>query len=270
MSKTIKVLTVTDLHQVRTLYEQLGKAVDTHRPDIVALVGDFLDLGRSGSDQLRISECAEFLSRLPCQEVVFTRGNHEGDNWWEFFTAWKRTGRTLNALHASTFVFGPLVLVGFPCLLGDDTNYVASTRDGEEGEFYPGDMSAEPGEWMPELLREHGPAARALWLMHEPPSGTPLSRAGTPVEGNPEWVQAIESYSPWLTISGHDHRTPRRTGLWHHRLRRTVCVNVGQTDSGPLHYCVIEADFEKSTPCLPSRMRVFARPRMEALPLPIV
>ena len=44
---------------------------------------------------------------------AFTLGNHEGDNWWEFFTAWQQTGRKLNALNASTFVHGPLVIVGF-------------------------------------------------------------------------------------------------------------------------------------------------------------
>jgi hypothetical protein len=35
---------------------------------------------------------------------------------------------------------------------------------------------------------------------------------------------------------------------------------VGQTDSGPLHYCVIEAEFPESHNCLPSRLKVTAYP----------
>jgi len=34
------------------------------------------------------------------------------------------TGRRLNALHGEVFVHGPMVLVGFPCLLGDETSYL--------------------------------------------------------------------------------------------------------------------------------------------------
>ena len=52
MSQTIKILTVTDLHRVRALYEQLARAVESHQPDIVALVGDFLDAGGDHPDQL--------------------------------------------------------------------------------------------------------------------------------------------------------------------------------------------------------------------------
>jgi len=45
-------------------------------------------------------------------------------------------------------------------------------------------------------------------------------------------------------------------------------VNVGQTDNGPLHYCVIEAEFESALPSLPSRMQVTAYPWQETIILP--
>ena len=101
MNRTVKVLTVTDLHRVRSLYELLGKAVASQQPDIVALVGDFLDAGGEHADQFSTAECAAFLGSLACKEVVFVRGNHEDSNWWEFLAAWPATGRPLHALDRS-------------------------------------------------------------------------------------------------------------------------------------------------------------------------
>lgn len=265
MSRTLKVLTVTDLHQVRSLYELLGKTVASHQPDIVALVGDFLDGVGGHADQLGTAECAAFLGRLPCKEVVFVRGNHEDSNWWEFLAAWQATGRPLHALHSSVFVHGPLVMVGFPCLMGDETAFVESLSNGVVRRE---DCEEDPLAWLPKVLLPHGAASRTLWLMHEPPAGTPLSKAGSAVGGNQEWGTAIEQYSPWLTISGHDHVTPRKSKRWHHRIGRTVTVNAGQTDSGPLHYCVIETEFAKATPSLPVRVRVEAWPYREVIALP--
>ena len=101
--------------------------------------------------------------------------------------------------------------------------------------------------------------------MHEPPARTPLSAPNSPVAGNSDWNRAIERFSPLLTISGHDHLTPLKTGIWHHRLGSKVCVNVGQTDAGPLHYTFIEAEFPGDSPSLPSKMRVTAYPAGESV-----
>ena len=261
----VKILTVTDLHQVRSLYEQLAQAVESHVPDVVALVGDFLDAGDTQPNQLKTAECAAFLAGLPCKDLVFVRGNHEDSNWWEFFTAWQETGRPLNALHGSAYVHGPLVLVGFPCLMGDETAFVESLSSADNAIRV---LNADPLNWLPDVLLPHGPAARTLWLMHEPPAGTPLSKAGSVVEGNQEWVTAIEHYSPWLTVSGHDHITPRKATRWHHRLGWTVCVNAGQSASKPLHSCLITAQFTNRKPSLPHRITVHAWPFGDSLELP--
>jgi hypothetical protein len=57
-------------------------------------------------------------------------------------------------------------------------------------------LACDPNEWLPELILPAGRAARTIWLMHEPPSGTPLSKRGSVVEGNPESVQDIKRFSP--------------------------------------------------------------------------
>jgi hypothetical protein len=41
----VTVLTAADLHQSRQLYQDLRDAVEKHRPEVVALVGDFLHVG---------------------------------------------------------------------------------------------------------------------------------------------------------------------------------------------------------------------------------
>jgi Icc-related predicted phosphoesterase len=97
--------------------------------------------------------------------------------------------------------------------------------------------------------------------MHEPPTGSPLAAKGDgPMSGNAEWNEAIEKFSPWLTISGHDHDSPIRNGRWHRKIGQTLCVNVGQPNSGPLHYSLVEAEFVKATDAMPSALRVTAVP----------
>jgi len=130
VSLAMRVLTVADLHQRRALYEQLAAAVALHKPDVVALVGDFLDgwvPPPAGVDLISAIDAALALAALPC-EVVLIRGNHETEtNWPDFELAWRATGRPLHALHGSAVNVGGLEIVGFPCWTGNDSAY-AETR----------------------------------------------------------------------------------------------------------------------------------------------
>ena len=192
---------------------------------------------------------------MPVPEIVFVRGNHEDFAWFEFQDAWARTSRKLVALHGEALTVGPALIVGFPCLMGDETAYV-----GERAR-----LPARASGWLSHLLQKHGPSIRTLWLMHEPPSGTPLSQPNSPVAGNREWRTAIERFRPILTISGHDHDMPIRNGKWYHRIGSTTCVNTGQKEVGPLHYCLVEAEFADDAPGLPVRMSVTAHPWHETV-----
>ena len=258
MTTKLKILVVTDLHAAKALYQELGRVVKLERPDVVALGGDFLDAALERSGRLSPGECAGVLSKLACQDGVFVRGNHEDYGWWEFAAAWDETGRGLNALHGEVFVKGPLAVLGFPCSMGDETAYLGVR------ESLPTDMDG----WLPGVVRANGVAARTLWLMHEPPANTPLAQPAGPVMGNVQWNEAIDRFSPWLTVSGHDHRSPGINKRWYCRLGQTVCVNVGQTDGGPLHYCVIEGEFPGSQPCLPFRLTVTAYTWKRSITLP--
>ena len=246
---TVKVLTAADLHLKRSLYAELRTAVEKHRPAVVCLAGDFLDARnqRPSNERLTPTAAALDLAALPC-EVVFSRGNHEiFENWLEFKAAWDTTGRTLHAPHYSAVKVGQLVIVGFPCCFGDAEAFAAGREP----------VSYEPEVWMSRLLRETGPAGRGLWLMHEPPS-TELADAEA---CDPDWFNLIELYQPALTISGHDHSTPLRTGRWQTKLGGTVAVNTGQrvtpgkAPAGPLIYCVAEFEFPNGRPRLASPVK---------------
>lgn len=246
----MKILTVTDIHQSKVLYDQLAVAVRIHTPDVVALIGDFLDGADDRHLPLTKVECAVRLSTLPCREVLLISGNHEGGGWPVFAAAWRKTGRPLRSLHAEAFTLGPMVVVGFPCLMADDYCFI------EGREEVPRDV----GRWFTPIAKTYGPASRFLWLMHEPPTGTSLSKATGVLAGNIAWTAAIERFTPMLCVFGHDHETPLHQNRWHEKLLQTQCVNLGQKLDGPLHCCVIEAIFQRPTPSLPTSITVTAYP----------
>lgn len=260
---TVRVLTVSDLHQSRMHFQNLERAVAEHCPDILAVVGDVLDaLSFDERRQFTTNDCAGFLTALPVSEILFVRGNHEDANWSEFVGSWPHEHRPLAALYGTSASLGSsrAKVIGFPCLTGSEFSWCAHF-DAHNGRMIwtPSEICEElPPEheaWLPRLLQQTGPAGRALWLLHEPPVRSPLACADL---HNPEWRRAIQRYQPLLTISGHDHITPLRTGQWYTTVGNTVCVNVGQSDTD-LHYCVLDFESVEADP-LPRRITVEAFP----------
>jgi Icc-related predicted phosphoesterase len=162
--------------------------------------------------------------------VLFVRGNHEDENWFEFRDAWKSLHKaTPLRLNGSFAEIGSVGVIGFPCAMGQEEAF-------SEGEPLGGEHC---GFWLPHLLEDHGEAARQLWVMHEPPTGTRLSAAGSVVEGHPWWRDAIEEHQPRLVVCGHDHGTSIRNGVWQDQIGRTTVINVGQNMDGPLHATLV-------------------------------
>jgi Icc-related predicted phosphoesterase len=263
MKKTVRALTVADLHQSSKLYRLLGSAVSQHQPDVVAIVGDCLDFGDGQHhDRFSIQECAAWLSSLPVKHMVFVRGNHEDENWVDFVQAWPLEQRPLIALYGTATTVGPLVILGFPCLTGSEEAWCQTLP--KSGNQLTRDrtlsgrncLPPNPDGWLAPLLRKHGPAARTLWLMHEPPVALPI--AG-PQTCNFVWTDTVESHRPLVVVSGHDHKLPLENNTWNAKLGDTLCVNAGQ-DASDLHYCVLDFEFRQETPCLPTRVIVQAFP----------
>ncbi len=231
-----RVLIATDLHQRAVLYEALVKLCDEVKPDAVVLGGDFLHgtglLPYGRTRQLMPTQCAVELQAVSVP-ILFVRGNHEDENWLEFREAWRSLRQKAPLrLNGSFAEIGSVGVIGFPCAMGQEEAFSEGEPLG--GEHY--------GYWLPTLLEDHGDAARQLWIMHEPPTGTRLSAAGSVVEGNVWWRDAIEEHQPRLVVCGHDHGTSIRNGLWQDQIGGTTVINVGQNMDGPLHATLV---FEK-------------------------
>lgn len=229
-----RILVVTDLHQRAVLYAALLKLAAEIKPDAVILGGDFLHhtgLSPYGeTSQLVPTQCAVELQEIAAP-LLFLRGNHEDENWFEFRDAWKSLRTSTPArLNGSFAMIGGVGVVGFPCFMG----YQQPFSEGEPlgGKHYQ--------FWFKHLLADYGDEAKRLWIMHEPPTGTQISEAGSPVEGNAWWRDAIEEQQPDLVVCGHDHTTSIRRGVWQDQIGATNVINVGQNMDGPLHATLVE------------------------------
>ncbi len=214
---SLRVLTVTDLHQSRGLYSQLREAVRRHRPDLVCVV-DALDADQHGAEHLAVEEAATQLADLSVGHLLFV-GDHEGENWREFEAAWPHKSRPLVTLRGDSYVVGPLVVVGFPESKGGD-------------------------EWLAPLMASAGTSGQSLWVMHQPPMGEPLAQ---PDHVCPHWARAVWRHRPMLVVSGHDQHTPLQSNVWKGWLGATCVINVGQTWE-VLHFAVLDFYFEGDEP----------------------
>lgn len=266
MNKTneveVRVITASDLHQSERHYRSLARAVAEHRPDVVAIVGDALEAYSAiGNNRLPVEECAKTLSKLRVEHLIFVRGNHEDSNWSNFVYAWPHDQRKLIGLHGTGHVVGPLVILGFPCLMGwEDTWREHLPLAGNVMEIccekHRPPLPFDPNEWLPEQMHKFGAAGRALWLMHESPVAQPIA---TSQSQNLAWRAAVEMYLPRVVVCGHDHNTPIRRRTWHARFGESLCINVGQAETD-FHYSLLDFRFAKSTPCLPTQVKIRAFP----------
>ena len=71
--RKIRVLSVSDIHSVATLLDDLQEAVERHKPDILACVGDIIDFEARGRGMLPPSECGKRIAYLACSNVPQTR-----------------------------------------------------------------------------------------------------------------------------------------------------------------------------------------------------
>jgi Icc-related predicted phosphoesterase len=248
--RTVRVLTATDLHQQKSLVDDLKNAVDEQHPDVLALVGDFLEGTERTSGRYSAEEIAARLSSLNVPEIVFVKGNHDPVKLPEFRRHWAiATDRPLRILDRQAVAVGPLAVVGFPCLLGnweDDLEELAQTDT-----------------WMPRLVGEFGAAMRTLWLMHEPPLGTALSARDGPLAGNAEWMGIVQRLEPLVVIFGHDHDTPGDARAWNLRVGESTLINLGQGER--LRFCTLDFRFAGTALSLPTSIRIVAYPSGEAI-----
>ncbi len=241
------VMTVSDLHLHPGLYRQLESAIAEHKPDVLALVGDFLDAQfHPHPGLLHPSTVGWMLFNLPYQ-VVCVRGNHDDSQMPDFVAGWDPDRPPLLALHAEVAVVCEIPITGFPCWLGDESFYLkvalqrASRRQAAGDDIFA--RLAALINW------EYPALTKSLWLMHE----APVTGIASQIAVCDDWRLFIESRQPDVVVCGHDHSTPIVTGVWNVRHGRTWIINTGQAHSteSALRYCLLEfypnGDFRSAT-----------------------
>jgi hypothetical protein len=254
----LKILSATDLWQDRRRLSELRKAVERHRPGVVALVGDFLT-PQPGAEQVAIPAMARQIAALPVEHLVCVRGENEGAAWINFARAWPHGDRPLVALNGTAYTAGPLVMIGFPCAMGSDKFWRRTLPpEGNVVTLDPAQAGRKrlPKGWLGQVLERFGPPARSLWLMHEPPT----LQLGNITSCNTAWGRAVRKHSPLLTISGHDRHGPIIAQRWLAQMNSSFCLNLGQ-GLPELSYALAEFAFEsEETPAVPLGMTVEAFP----------
>jgi hypothetical protein len=223
----IRVLNLAGVRQSRRHYRWLSAAVAEHKPDVVAMVGDFIGPQVLTSHPYcpTLDEVAEQLSALRAGHLLFVRANHKEEEWRRLTAAWPFEKRPLVAPCAAACTIGPLAIVGFPCQLDWEGPWCETlSRRGNEivpDPSQPGRNRPplKPNLWPLALLQATGPAGRTLWLMHEPPFAEPIAAA---VCRNPRWAHVVKRCRPLVATSAHDHHTPLESGIWHARLGETL------------------------------------------------
>lgn len=83
--------------------------------------------------------------------------------------------------------------------------------------------------------------SKAIYVIHMPPArvGLDICQDGREV-GSQTVYKFIERRQPLLTLHGHIHESPSRSGVWQANIGKTVCVQPGQMKSNFLSYVLID------------------------------
>lgn len=72
--------------------------------------------------------------------------------------------------------------------------------------------------------------ARAVYVLHGPPSGKGLDRVrGGAHAGSPATLAFLTRVQPLLSLHGHIHESPEESNVWKTKVGRTVCIQPGQS-----------------------------------------
>ncbi|HAH30886.1 MAG TPA: phosphoesterase [Elusimicrobia bacterium] len=91
-----------------------------------------------------------------------------------------------------------------------------------------------------ELLPKPKNPDKNVYVMHMPPNriGLDICQDGRGV-GSQAIYNFIKKRQPRLTLHGHIHESPSRTGIWNAKIGETVCIQPGQLKSDLLSYVII-------------------------------
>src|SRR5208337_1008242 len=252
----MKIVFATDLHGDRTKYSRLVEVAKDFKAEAIVNCGDMLPKGKDILNQGEfITDYLDgYFSELNAAGIYHLSylGNDDLQMFDQLFedTCGKypyiiNLAQRKFEIQGQEFI-GMNWVTDYPFLLKDrcrkDTeDYVFPPQKGK-GLVSTAQGLREIRDWVSyatalptiedELDRLVRPVSieKAVYVIHMPPSGLGLDvcRDGREV-GSKALYRFIEKNQPLLTLHGHIHESPDRTGIWQAKLGETICVQPGQS-----------------------------------------
>ena len=257
----MKIIYTADLHGIESLYSKLFQLAVNWRADAIIIGGDLLP--KHGTFWTSVEDQRDFIIRfmkpkleeihgeLPGLEVYAIMGN---DDWlinMPYLEELQSCG-LLRLLHNQKYRLGNrFELIGYANVPPTPFSIKDSERlDTADAPMEPQHSAAcistvtgirqidavthfsSHNTLEEELAELPVPKSyeKTVYVMHAPPFQTNLDVLydGRPV-GSRAIRQFIEKNQPYLTLHGHIHEAPSRSGSYRDKIGHTVCINPGQT-----------------------------------------
>lgn len=263
----MKIIFVTDLHGNEAKYRRVFEAAKKHKAAAVVNGGDMLTLDGDFHESQREFIYGFFDPYFADYDKagIYHLGFLGNDDLAIHDTVFDKTCRKYR--HAVNLAQRRFELNGFEFIgLNRVTDYPFRLKDRcrmdgpgyvFQVQFGSGLLSTpegfkELGDWpayaanLPTMERELAAlpkpnnAGKAIYVIHMPPSGIGLDviSSGEKV-GSAAVGGFIEKTAPLLTLHGHIHESPEKSGVWKAKIGNTVCVQPGQAKTA-LTYVLID------------------------------
>ncbi len=264
----MKIIYTADLHGIEGLYSQLFRLAVNSRADAIIVGGDLLP--KHGFLRTSVEDQRDFISHFMKRKLEEIQGGLEvyammgNDDWlinMPYLEELQSHG-LLRLLHNKKYRTGNgFEIIGY----GNVPPTPFSIKDSErldtadapiEPQHFAACISTDKGirqiDAVTHFSRHHTieeelarlPVSKSyektVYVTHAPPFQTNLDVLydGRAV-GSRAIRQFIEENQPYLTLHGHIHEAPLRSGSYRDKIGNTVCINPGQT-TRDLHAVVFE------------------------------
>lgn len=217
----MKILLAADLHYDLRKFDWVVEAAP--HVDLVVLAGDLLDRASLVDRPAQAVVAQKYFRKIrERKRLLVCSGNHDldvRDANGELTARWMGKTRRLD-------------------VPGDGDSLVMENCRFTILPWWDGDVGRD---WISAHLAEEAALRPAnwIWVIHVPPSESPVGWAGDKCFGADEVRRWIEDYQPDMVFSGHVHQAPFiKDGSWADRIGKSWCFNAG-FQLGPYPSCIV-------------------------------
>lgn len=270
----MKIIFVTDLHGKREKYDMLFDVIKTHGADILINGGDMLPWK---TQNYPLKDQKDFIVNYLenhfrsfeklCIYYLCLLGNDDLGILDELF---KKTCEKFSFIHdiaQKKVKIGEYEFIGMNWVSDNPfTNKDRCRKDSNSEttqKVLPVGLISTPSGWreikdwinfrenLPTIEEElkNLPAPenfeKAIYVMHMPPSNLGLDQCWHGGEvGSKAIYNFIKEKQPFLTLHGHIHESPDKSGIWLAHLGKTMCIQPGQREE-KLVYVIVDLESMK-------------------------